>query len=265
MKFEVYGEKNHPVIVMLTGSFCPGECLEYIATQLCDEYFIVIPTYNGHHENSKDFTTRKGEAKEIAEYLAKTGIDCIKMIYGQSMGTEIGMELFRQLKESGTNVENLFFDGAPMIRLSKAYKVFMYFKFKSMLRLFKEKTVDEAMNMKFLKAFAGDKIASLKPMIMSLVSVAPFLTRQSIKNQVECCYTFDFPPATKEMQKQMYFFFGEDEKAYKTCRKGIKKAYPEANYRVEKGQGHMTFSCENTKVYVDWLKEICKTGTCKAF
>lgn len=161
MKFKVLGEKNNPVVIMLTGSFCPGECLDYIYSRMTN-YYIIVPTYNGHYKDSKDFTTRENEASEIREYLHGLGIERIHMIYGQSMGTEIGMELYRQLSNEGIKVHNLFFDGAPMIKLSTAYKLFMQFKFGAMIKLFKDKTVDEAMNMKFLKQFAGSKLNTCK-------------------------------------------------------------------------------------------------------
>ena len=255
MKFKVLGEKGNPVIVMLTGSFCPGECLDYIYSRMRD-YYIVVPTYNGHYKDSKDFTTRENEAREIREYLCELGVEHIQMIYGQSMGTEVGMELYKQLTNEGIMIHNLFFDGAPMIRLSKAYKAFMRFKFSAMIKLFRDKTIDEAMNMKFLKQFAGNKINSLKPMIESLVRIAPYLTKNSIKNEVECCYSFDFPKLDEAMQRNTYFFYGEDEKAYKTCYKNVHKAYPHANFRIEKGHGHMTYSCEYTDEYVNWLQDI---------
>ena len=180
MKFNVMGEKGNPVVIMLTGSFCPGECLEYIYSRMRDCY-IIVPTYNGHYKDAKDFTTRENEAKEIREYIINMGIDYIHMIYGQSMGSEVGMELYRQLSNEGIKVRNMFFDGAPMIRLSTAYKAFMRFKFDSMIKLFRNKTIDEAMNMKFLKQFAGDKINSLKPLVESLVMVTPYLTKSSIR------------------------------------------------------------------------------------
>ena len=255
MKFNVFGEKSNPIVVMLTGSFCPGECLDYIYSRMKD-YYSIVPTYNGHYKDSKDFTTRQNEASEIKKHLQQLGIKQIHMIYGQSMGTEIGMELYRQLYDEGITVYNLFFDGAPMIRLSRAYKAFMRFKFSTMIKMFRDKSLEEAMNMKFLKKFAGNKINSLKPMIESLVTIAPYLTKNSLKNEVECCYTFDFPALDEVMQKHTYFFYGEDEKAYKTCYKLVKKAYPHANYRIEKGHGHMTYSCEYTDEYVDWLKNI---------
>lgn len=255
MKFSVFGEKSNPVVVMLTGSFCPGECLDYIYSRMKD-YYIIVPTYNGHYKDSKDFTTRQNEACEIKKHLQNLGIKKIHMIYGQSMGSEIGMELYRQLFDEGIAVYNLFFDGAPMIRLSWAYKAFMRFKFSMMIKMFRDKSLEEAMNMKFLKKFTGNKINSLKSMIESLVTIAPYLTKNSIKNEVECCYTFDFPVLDEAMQKHTYFFYGEEEKAYKTCCKLVKKAYPHANYRIEKGHGHMTYSCEYTDEYVEWLKNI---------
>lgn len=255
MQFKVLGEKGNPVVVMLTGSFCPGECLEYIYSRM-DNYYIIVPTYNGHYKDAKDFTSRENEAREIREYLYGQGIERVHMIYGQSMGTEIGMELYRQLTDEGIKVNSLFFDGAPMIRLSRAYKAFMRFKFTTMINVFRDKTIDEAMNMKFLKKFAGKKINSLKSLIVSLVMIAPYLSDNSIKNEVECCYTFDFPVVDCDMQKNMYFFYGEDEKAYKTCYKLVKRAYPHANYRIEKGHGHMTYSCEYTDTYVNGLRDI---------
>lgn len=132
----------------------------------------------------------------------------------------------------------------------------MRFKFGTMIKVFRDKTIDEAMNMKFLKKFAGDKVNSLKPMIESLITIAPYLSETSLKNEVECCYTFDFPMLDNDMQMNTYFFYGEDEKAYKTCYKLVKNAYPHAHYRIEKEHGHMTYSCEHTDEYVNWLKNI---------
>lgn len=45
------------------------------------------------------------EVMEIAKYLLKHNINCVKMIYGQQMGTEIGMELLRQLLDKNIDVE----------------------------------------------------------------------------------------------------------------------------------------------------------------
>lgn len=56
----------------------------------------------------------------------------------------------------------------------------------------------------------------------------------------------------------MYFFYGEDEKAYKSCYNGVKKAYPSANYKVVAGYGHLTYSIKNTADYIDRIKSVCE-------
>ncbi len=179
------------------------------------------------------------------------------MVYGQSMGAEIGIELLHQMLEKGISADKAFFDGAPCITLSKAYKAFMYFKFKIMINMARKKGVDGVVNMKFLYQFTNGDTEALRTMIEALAAVAPYLTNQSIKNETECCYTFDFPDFTKEQQNNMYFFYAAEEKAYKACYKYVNKAYPEANYRVVTGYGHMTYSVKNTDEYIKWLKGIC--------
>ena len=257
MKIDVLGKRENPVIVMLAGSLCPGEVLAYLYSKLCDDFCVVVPTYNGIYENSEDFTTRENEAKCIADYLVGEKIGVVRMIYGQSMGSEIGTELMKQLLARGVKVESAFFDGAPMIVLSKAYKAFMYFKFSTMLKFVKRNETDKLLNMGFVKQLGGNKVKSLKPMLDSIATAAPLISKKTVKNQIECCYTFDFPRMNEEQQNKMYFFYGTDEKAYKTCFKGVMKAYPKANYMLENGHGHCTYSAEHTEAYVDILKDIC--------
>lgn len=255
MLFNEYGETSGQVIVMLAGSFCTGESLDYLYNKL-DGYRIIVPTYNGHYKGSKDFTSRAGEAAEICDHLNELGITDVQMIYGQSMGAEVGMELYSQLNSAGVRVHSLFFDGAPMIKLSSAYKAFMKFKFSSMIKMFEGKTADEAMRAPIVKKIVGSKVEQLRPMIEGVCQVAPYLTSQSIKNVTECCYTFDYPPVSEEMQAHTTFFYGSEEKAYKTCYDLVHKAYPKASYIVEQGQGHVTYSCEHTDDYIKLLEGV---------
>ena len=79
MQFKVLGEKGNPVVVMLTGSFCPGECLDYLYLRM-KKYHVIVPTYNGHYKDSKDFTTRENEAREIREYLHELGVEQLHIV-----------------------------------------------------------------------------------------------------------------------------------------------------------------------------------------
>lgn len=72
------------------------------------------------------------------------------------------------------------------------------------------------MNIPLIKKFSGGDPEALKPMIEPIIKVAPYLNDNSIRNEVECCYTFDFPKFDTEMQKRMHFFYDKDEKACRT-------------------------------------------------
>ena len=146
MRFNTYGNRNNPIIIMLTSSFCSAESLSYLYEELTNEYFIIVPEYNGHYEGSEDFTTSHKEAKEIVGFLQKNGINDVCLIYGQAMGAEIGMELISQSLRQHITIESAFFDGGTFLKQPKLYKAIMGFKHKSMMNKMKNQSVDEVVN-----------------------------------------------------------------------------------------------------------------------
>ena len=111
------------------------------------------------------------------------------------------------------------------------------------------------------KKIARGNIENLRPMIEPMAVTAQFLSKESVKNETECCYTFDFPLFDKEAQNKMYFFYGKEEKAYKTCYRGVKKAILNQTLFLKKAMdiyGHLMYSIKKTDDYIEILKEICK-------
>lgn len=242
-------------MIMLAGSFCPAESMKNIYEILQNDFYIIAPTYNGHYENSPDFTTRRNEAMLVADYLHANGISSVAIIYGQSMGAEISIELLRQLTEKNIPIGAAVLDGAPCIKLSTAYKAFMRFKFGTFIKMLKGKTIEQAMNIGLIKKFSNGNPEKFRPMLQPIIDTAPYISKQTLYNEVECCYTFDFPQFDNDTQKKMYFFYGSEEKAYKTCYKHVKKAYPNANYRIEKDEGHITYIKDHLSDYIGWIKD----------
>ena len=257
MLVNTMGKADNKKIIMLPGSFCSSKSMAGLYNILKDDYYIILPEYSGHYENST-FTTRKQEASYIAEYLESNHIKVVDMIYGQSMGAEIGIELLYQLTNRGIKVSHAFFDGAPCIKLSYLYKKFMYFKFKTLVKMLVGKSMDDLMNWKFLRKFANGDPESYRPMLEPILEIAPIISDETIYNENECCYTFDFPRLDDDIQKIMYFFYAKEEKAYRTCINGVKKAYPNANYEIVEGYGHLTYSVKNRDEYINKLKKIIK-------
>ena len=256
MIFNTYGDSENPVVIVLAGSFCPAESLEIIYNDLKSDYYVVAPTYNGCYENSKAFTSRQGEAAEICTYIRNNGIFAVKIVYGQSMGSEVGLELIYQLIDSGITVEHGFFDGAPCTFLPKPMRKIMFIVFQKFINALRGKTLDETMNIGLVKMMSNNDPEALKPMIEPIISIISYLTDETLKNQVECCYTFDFPKFRENMEKNFHFFYGQSEKAYKLCYRGTKKAYPTADYIVKKGYGHCTYMVKNKDEYMRFLREI---------
>lgn len=256
MKFQTVGETGKPVIVMLPGSFCPSASLAYLYEKLQDDYCILLPEYNGHYAGST-FTTRRGEAAEVAAYLATHDMRHVCLLYGQSMGAEVGIELYHQLLDRGVAVDHCLFDGAPCTSLPGFYKKFMYRIFKRMLDKVRGKSVEDVLQMPLFKKMSRGDPESLRPTVEALAATSPLLTAESIRNETECCYTFDFPAFDETAQKKMHFFYAKAEKAYRTCYKGVKKAYPNAAYTVVTGYGHLTYSMKNADKYVAMMREIC--------
>jgi hypothetical protein len=173
------------------------------------------------------------------------------------MGAEIAIELVHQLLDVGIMVDKAFLDGAPCIKLPKAYKAVVRAIFLKAVRLLRENKAEDMMNMRFVKQLTNGDTESLRSMMEPVTEVVPYLTDESVINQTECCYTFDFPVFDEANQKKFYFLYAREEKAYKTCFKKVKKTYPNANYKVLTGYGHMTYSARETGKYTQMIRKIC--------
>ena len=155
----------------------------------------------------------------------------------------------------GITVKHAALDGAPCVRLSRLYRLFMYLKFKTLINMMRSqiprsRATGYLTQWKFLNKFSGGDTESFRSALVSAKRIAPYITKESIKNESECCYTFDFPQFPMEFQKHMHFFYAKEEKAYRDCYKYVKAAYPEADYRVESGFGHLTYSVRSCRGYL---------------
>ncbi len=134
MQIHSRGEEDSPVIIMLPGSFCNADTMADIIKRLEAAFHILAVDYNGQYEGSeKSFTSRSGEAEEIVRYLQKHAITSVALVYGQSMGGEMGMELLFQLKNNGIAAGAAFFDGGPFLCFPKAVSRLLGSKFKTLL------------------------------------------------------------------------------------------------------------------------------------
>ena len=146
MRIHTCGDERAPVIIMLPGSFCNADTMTNIIAELEAAFRILTVDYNGQYAGSeKPFTSRQGEAEEIIRYLREQAISTVALVYGQSMGGEMGMELIAQCMKNGIAVHAAFFDGGPFLHFPKFVSRLLGNKFKTIVGNLRGKTLEEAL------------------------------------------------------------------------------------------------------------------------
>ena len=259
MRIHTYGEEHAPVIIMLPGSFCNADTMMNIITELKKEFHILAVDYNGQYaESEKPFTSRSGEAEEIIRYLKEQAILSVALVYGQSMGGEMGMELLSQLKKNGVAVNAAFFDGGPFLHFPKAVSKLLGDKFKTIVGNLRGKTLDEALREPTIVKFSGGKPERYSNLLGPICQNAVYMSNETLEREADACVTFDYPPMDRDFQKHLYFFYSREESAWRFCRRKLKKAYPYAQYKLVSEYGHVGYPGEHLEEYCGWLSALAR-------
>lgn len=259
MKIHTYGEKHSPVVIMLPGSFCNADSMTNIITRLETEFQILAVDYNGQYAGSdKPFTSRSGEAEEIICYLREHYISAVALVYGQSMGGEMGMELLSQLKKNSISVKGAFFDGGPFLRFPKVISKLLGNKFKTIVGNLRGKTLEEALREPTIVKFSGGKPERYSNMLGPICRNAAYMSDETLEREADACVTFDFPTLDRVFQEHLYFFYSKEESAWRFCRRKLQKAYPYARYKLVSGYGHVGYPGEHLEEYCGWLSALAR-------
>ena len=79
MKIVTYGNKEKEKILLLHPMFTSAKFFDFVIDRLSNKYYLIIPTYSGHYENS-DYVSMEDEEKTIDEFLKENNIDKLKAI-----------------------------------------------------------------------------------------------------------------------------------------------------------------------------------------
>jgi len=255
MLVDTVGRNTNPVIVMINGSFTTGKpFLKFADEYLSDEFYVVCPTYDGHHEGNTVFDSRQGQARKIFSWLKENFISEILLIQGLSMGAEVTLELAKQIVDDGTiNVHHYFLDGGPFFDFPKLFRKFMYFKFKKIINMGKDGNTEKLMNNRMVKWMVHGDIEPYRDMMGDMP--VDVITDMTIQNETEACYTFDFPRFARDEQEKMTFSWSSDEPANKSAKK-IKECYPYAAYQSAGAMGHGGFIMRAPEKYAEVIKNL---------
>lgn len=266
MKIHTYGHEHAPAIIMLPGSFCNADTMENIIAGLDTEFYILAVDYNGQYAGSeKDFTSRSGEAKDIIHYLLEHSISSVALVYGQSMGCEIGMELLSQLKKNSIVADAAFFDGGPFLRFPRAVSLLLGNRFKTIIGNLRGKTLEEALREPTIVKFSGGKPERYSSLLGPVCRNAVYMSDETLEREAAACVTFDYPCIDRDFQKHMIFFYSREESAWRFCHRKLQKAYPEAKYKLVSGYGHVGYPGEHLEEYCGWLSALARGEKIEGF
>lgn len=254
MRFQTLGQKGNKTVLCIPGMFCTSESCLPFADLLKDEYYVILPTLDGHYRGSDPLVGGMEEAKKIVSYLQQEKIESLEMLHGTSMGAEIALAV---AAICNIPVKHFFFDGGPFFKFPKVVKFTMFKKFEGLMKKCHGKTEEEALHDPFVKKLGGDDVEHFRGMVREFIQASEFVTKEDIKAVTEICYDCPLPSFKEETQKRFFFLFSKGEPAHMS-KKRVHKNYPYAQYKDYPGNTHCGFQVSKPEQYAKFLKQVLK-------
>jgi esterase/lipase len=257
MKFQTLGDKKNPAVLFIAGMFCDANANMPFAKYFTDNYYVILPTLDGHCQDDSIYLCKEGEAEKIIAYLKREEITELALLQGTSMGGSVTLEVYRQ-SINQVKINHVFIDGGTFMRFPKLVKKMMCQIFMAFVKIaykhegHPEEATEEFINMALMKFIGGKNIEKYREMLGTMTPILMHMTEESVRSICETCYGNDLPELDEKSQKPLCFFFGEKEPA-KMMRGKLMKYYPNSSFPIQKHGTHGGFQTENPKEYAKML------------
>lgn len=240
MTFKEYGDKNLPKIVLLHGMITNGFSFMKTVKKLGDKYCYIAPDFSAHGEDKSEFISAQEETQKLIGYLKQNNYNEIELLLGASMGGVIALYL---ITDSIINFKTIVIDSAPVYNNANLLYRGLTFMMLNKQKNAKNNLQHSVQRMSKIYGELGEGMA------MSLAN----MNSESLRNVLWSCSHFDFPTYSDELQKRMFFEFG-DKDLYSKQVKLIKNRYPYVHVNVREDYGHCEFLIHHNKEYTEMLK-----------
>ena len=223
----ITGTKMYETVGRKLGNFC-----------------VIAPDMGGHASEKRDFRSARAEAAALHDYLVKSGRMKIKLLYGASLGAAVALKM---LDYTDLEIENVYLDGAPVARLGLVMRnifapVLVWQK--NMIVKNREKGISD-----FVKRYGRDIAEHMADTFLQF-------NKTSIRNIGNACVVGNTPHLTDEMQKRIWFDWGEKELYTKTSKPLVEKLYPHAHIIVREGYEHCEYMMKENDDYIRNIQRI---------
>ena len=74
MTFQTLGNRQNPAVMLIHGMISSGADCEPFGRCLADEYYVILPTLDGHGNDGTDLLPLEGEVDRLVGYLKENDI-----------------------------------------------------------------------------------------------------------------------------------------------------------------------------------------------
>lgn len=241
MKFETVGNPDKRKVLFIHAMFMDARSFSSLVEYLKDDYFIIIPTLDGHDiENDSTFLSIYDEADKIINYLNYSGIKKLDFILGTSLGAIIALEVYGR---NEIEIDKVYLDGGPFFVFGPLLKTFLSKKFWNICIRIRQNP--DAAVKKINEFFPG--IGNI------MLDICSHMKKESMKNLSYACFTYKLPKINEEEQKSIAFMYGTKETARK-CIFRLKR-YKYSRIVRRHGYDHCGYLLLHPKEYAQMLRK----------
>lgn len=254
MKVATLGQAGNPAIVMIPGMFCASAMPEMVAKHLEQDFYLILPTLDGHHREEPVYRSKEDDARKIVQWLQEHDVRELALLQGTSMGAEVALEVAQKIE---LPVGHCLFDGGPFFHFPFPIRALMAREFWRLRELAKERSEEEVADL-LKDSWLGKKLGSgshdsHRAVLDSLVDISQWVDRDSVRRIADTCYRCYLPAFDKEETRKFTFLYADKEPARKAERR-LRKRYPDAEYLIVKGYGHCGYQMEQPEEYAALMR-----------
>lgn len=244
MYIHKHGNNTAPTVIILHPMGITGTKMYEVVGQKLGDYCVIAPDMGNHASEKRDFRSARAEAAALHDYLVKSGRMKIKLLYGASLGAAVALKM---LDYTDLEIENLYLDGAPVARLGLVMRnifapVLVWHK--NMIVKNREKGISD-----FVKRYGRDIAEHMADTFLQF-------NKTGIRNIGNACVVGNPPLLTEDMQKRIWFDWGEKELYTKTSKPLVEKLYPNAHIIVREGYEHCEYMMKENDDYIRNIQRI---------
>ncbi len=234
MKFNDFGSKENPPVLLLHGMMQDWHSEYELLKPLEEHYHLIIPAQDGFYDGSGDFTSFADQARQIEEYIHENYGGKIHGAYGASQG---GLMLTELLTRNEIDMGKVIMDGCYVAHQGKLAGTISAWMFKKYKNTGKFPAVIHIM-MK-LMGLTKDDLGMMDSLYMKATDTT--IDRNFTEN-----YTYHTRPEIAETETKVCLWCGSKEPYAIKSHNILKKYLKNYEEEIMEGFGHGEFLMKHT-------------------